>query len=98
MADCYIEEYGNVGSGGGSYFAGGVPPAPPLAVQKITIGTSTQSSAFNAKTQMIALVADGACHFQIGENPTASATTQFLPANTVRLLGVPAGYKIAVST
>lgn len=98
MADCYIEEYSNVGSGGGTYFAGGVPPAPPITVQKIAIGASTQSSAFNNKTKMIAIVADGACHFAIGENPTASSTTQFLPANTVRLLGVPYGFKIAVST
>lgn len=98
MADCYIEEYANVGSGGGSYFAGAVPPAPPLAVQKITIGASAQSTAFNDQTKMIAIVADGACHFAIGEDPTASATTQYLPANTVRLLGVPYGYKIAVAT
>ena len=98
MASCYIEEYGNVGSGGGTYFAGGVPPAPPLARQKITIGTSTQSAAFNDKTKMIAIVADGACHFAIGADPTAAATTDYLPANVVRLFGVPQGYKIAIAT
>jgi hypothetical protein len=98
MASCYIEEYAAVGSGGGSYFAGGVPPAPSLAVQKIPIGAATQSAAFNDKTQMIAIVADGACHFSVGEDPTAAATTEYLPANTVRLLGVPHGYKISVAT
>ena len=87
-----------MGSGGGSYFAGSLPPAPPLAVQKITIGGSTQSAAFNAKTKMIVLVADGACHFQVGPDPTASTTTQFLPANVIRQLGVAEGLKIAVST
>lgn len=99
MADCYIEEYGSVGSGGGSYFAGGVPPAPTVADQKVAIsGASTQSAAFNAKTQMIVITADGACHYKIGEDPTASATTNFLPANTPRPIGVPPGYKIAVIT
>lgn len=98
MADCYIEEYGNVGSGGGTYFAGGVPPAPPLAVQKISIGSTTQSNAFNAKTKMIVITADGACHFDIGTNPTASSSTALLPANVPRALGVPHGYKIAVSS
>jgi hypothetical protein len=98
MADCYIEEYANVGSGAGSYFAGGVAPCPPLTVQKITIGASTQSTAFNDKTTMIAIVGDGACHFAIGADPTATTASQYLPANTVRLLGVPHGYKIAVAS
>lgn len=98
MADCYIEEYSNVGSGGGSYFAGGVPPGAPLNVQKIAIGASTQSTAFTSKTKMIVIVADGACHFLIGDNPTASTSTCFLPANVRIPIGVGYGQKIAIST
>jgi hypothetical protein len=99
VADLYIEEYSNVGSGGGTYFAGGVPPAPTVADQKVAIGgASVQSAAFNRKTKMIWITADGACHYKIGENPTASADTNFLPANTPRAIGVPYGFKIAVMT
>jgi hypothetical protein len=99
VADLYIEEYSNVGSGAGSYFAGGVPPAPTVADQKIAIaGASAQSAPFNAKTRMIVITADGACHYKIGLDPTASATTNLLPANTPRPIGVPPGYKIAVMT
>lgn len=99
MADCYIEEYANVGSGGGSYFGTPVPPAPAVDVQKIAIGgTSVQSAAFNNRTKMIVIVADGACHFEVGADPTATTSSAYLPANTVRELGVPYGYKIAIRT
>ncbi len=99
MADLYIEEYGNVGSSWGTAFAPGVPPAPTIADQKVAIaGASAQSAAFNDKTRMIVITADGACHFKIGTNPTASATTNFLPANTPRAFGVAPGDTIAVIT
>ena len=88
MADLYIEEYGHVGSAAGTEFAPGVPPAPTLADQKVAIaGGSAQSAAFNARTRMIVITADGACHYKIGEDPTASAATNFLPANTPRPAG-----------
>ena len=97
MSDCYIEEYERPVSAVDTYGAQ-VSPQPALAVQKITIGASTQSTAFNAKTRGIEIVADGACHFQVGANPTASTSTSYLPANTVRRFAVIPGQKIAIST
>lgn len=97
MADCYIEEFSNGVTGIGTYVAP-VSPQPSLAVQKIAIGASTQSAAFNAKTNAVEIVADGACHYQFGTDPTAAVTTGYLPANTVRRFAVAPGTKIAVST
>lgn len=99
MADLYIEEYSNIGSSWGTAFAPGMPPGRTLADQKVAIaGASAQSSAFGADTRMIVITADGACHFKIGSDPTASATTSLLPANTPRAFGVAPGDKIAVIT
>lgn len=96
MADLYVSEFQNVGSGGGSYF-GPHMPQPAVTVQKIAIGgTSVASAAFNDLTKAITIVADGACHFAIGATPAAAATSMLLPANTPMTFGVPYGYKIAV--
>lgn len=98
MADLYVSEYKNVGSGGGSYF-GPHMPEPALTVQKIAIaGATAQSAAFNNETKAITIVADGACHYAVGEDPTATTSSMLLPANTPITLGVPRGYKIAVIT
>ena len=97
MADCYIDELTSPVSGVGTYI-GQVSPQPSLAVQKITIGASTQSTAFNAKTNCVEIVADGACHYSFGESPTASTSTGYLPANIVRRFAVIPGQKIAIST
>ena len=99
MSDCYIREFTHGMSGDGSYVAQNLPE-PALATQKITIGSSTQSNAFNALTHAIEIIADGACHYEIGTDPTASATTGYLPANTFLRRNVPPGgtYKIAIST
>lgn len=97
MADCYIEEFASPVSGVGTY-VGQLSPQPSVAVQKIAIGASTQSAAFNAKTNCVEIVADGACHYQFGADPTAAATTGYLPANTVKRFAVIPGQKVAVST
>lgn len=97
MADCYIEEFVRPVSGVGTT-VGQVSPQPSIAVQKISIGASTQSSAFNALTNCIEIVADGTCHFKIAADPTASTSTSYLPANTVRRFAVIPGQKIAIST
>jgi hypothetical protein len=97
MSDCYIEEFVNGVSTIGT-MAAQESPQPSLAVQKITIGASTQSSAFNARTNAVELVADGACHYKFGADPTASTSTGYLPANTVRRFAVIPGTKVAVST
>ena len=97
MADCYIREFTHGMSGDGSYIAQ-ILPEPALATQKITIGASTQSAAFNVLTKAIEIVADGTCHYEIGDDPVASAATGYLPANILLRRAVVPGQKIAIST
>lgn len=97
MADCYIMELVSAASAIGSANPP-VPPQPAITVQKIAIGAHTESNAFSDRTRAIMIVADGACHYEVGANPTASSTTMLLPANVPVVLGVAPGLKISVAT
>ena len=73
--------------------------APPLAEQRITIsGTSTQSSAFNAKTKSIRVHTDAICSIALGANPTAAVTNMRMVAGQTEYFAVSPGDKIAVIT
>lgn len=70
---------------------------PGLANQELTVGAaSVQSAAFNANTTYIRLATTTACRFLVGRNPTALATSAYLPANAVEYFGVNPGDKVAV--
>lgn len=72
---------------------------PCIADQVVAIsGSSTQSSEFNAQTTMIRINTDAVCSIAIGPNPTASATSKRLSANTTEYFGVQRGHKVAVIT
>jgi hypothetical protein len=72
---------------------------PPVAEQTVAIGgSSVQSSAFNAKTKMIAVHTDAICSIAIGNNPTATAVKRRMAANTTEYFEVTPGHKIAVIT
>lgn len=59
-------------------------------------GTSAQSSAFNANTSVIQIVATVACFVRTGANPTAVADTcQYIPPNVPMFIAVNGGDKIA---
>lgn len=92
MASLYITEYdGNIT--GDSQ----VPREPVVTEQKITItGVSAQSAAFNASTRLIRIHTDAICSILVGENPTATAAKQRLPADTIQFARVQPGHKIAV--
>lgn len=66
-------------------------------------GASVQSSALGAQTYWIRVSAVGAItatnagvHFQVGDNPTASATSPLLPLNWVETVKANPGQKVAV--
>lgn len=60
--------------------------------QEVTIGVSSvPSAAMNEGTRRIRIVGDGAFRFVIGQSPTALATSQRSPANSVEYLGVEQG-------
>ena len=54
-----------------------------LAVQKITYTTSTQTAALNASTVYVYITCDALAYIAVGANPTATATSLRIPANTV---------------
>lgn len=83
-------------------FQGGPLPVvemPPLVTQTVAIGAgSVQSSAFNAKTQMVAVHVAGICSVEFGSNPTATANSRRLAANTTEYFKVNPTDRIAVIT
>lgn len=97
MAKVYITEHTRP-----SVFQGGLVPVvqmPPLTTQTVAIGgASVQSAAFNAKTSIIALHTDAICSIEFASNPTATANSRRLAANTTEYFEVQAGFKVAVIT
>ncbi len=72
---------------------------PPLAEQTVAVGgSSTQSSAFNARTQVVRVHTDVICSIKFGTDPTATTTTARMGAGQTEYFSVPMGaaYKIAV--
>ena len=97
MSTLYISEFANM-AGIGSRFVR-VAPMAPLAEQTVAIGgSSTQSNAFSANTQVIRVAADSVCSIKIGANPTATATTLRIPSNVTEYFAVQPGQKLAVIT
>lgn len=98
MAKVYISEYARAGIGiNGQLLAVGEEPA--LTTQTVAIGAgSVQSSAFNASTKFIRVHTDAICSVAFGSNPTATASTPRLAANSTEYFAVNKGDKIAVIT
>lgn len=68
----------------------------PVTTSKVAMsGTSAQSSAIGANIQYVRLVADAACHYNIGVNPTATTSTVYLPANEIETIKISEGEKVA---
>lgn len=100
MPTVYITEYARQARDA-SGFLMVVADEPPVANQTVAIGaTSAQSNAFNDLTRFVRVSTDAVCSIAFGANPTATATTRRMPANTTEYFGVPQGgaYKIAVIT
>jgi len=78
-----------------------VADEPPVANQTVAITAgSVQSSAVNALTKFLRIHTDAICSIEIGTNPTATATTRRLAANSTEYFSIPLGasYKVAVIT
>lgn len=97
MAKVYITEHTH-----SRIVQGGLVPVvqmPPLASQVVAIGgASVQSAAFDAKTAIIAVHTDAICSVEFGSNPTATANSRRLAANSTEYFQVDPGAKIAVIT
>lgn len=98
MAIVDITEYEKLASDmTGKTVAGGQEPS--ITNQQVAItASSTQSNAFDAKTNFVRVHADAPARISVGANPTASATTQRMAAGQTEYFGVKPGHKIAVIT
>ena len=96
MAKLYITELANLGSSE----SGAVPQVaqlPGVTTQVVAIGgASAQSAALNGATKFVRVACDTPCNIAVGDNPTATVNSHYLPAGAVEYLGVNARSKIAV--
>lgn len=100
MAVVFITEYARQGRDASGYQMV-VADEPAIANQTVAITAgSVQSNAFNALTRFVRVSTDAVCSIEFGTNPTATATTRRMPANTTEYFAVPLGasYKVAVIT
>lgn len=93
MATAYIREYQSLAGDAQA------PAEPGITEQTVsTSGSSAQSNAFNAVTNLIAISTPAAqavcCKF--GANPTATTSHLRLPANGLFFFGVKPGQKVAL--
>jgi hypothetical protein len=94
MAKLYITEFSGVGQLPGATTQ--APIVPPIAEQAVTFTTSTASSEFNTRTQLVRLVADAACRIEWGTAPTADANNMYMAAGAAEFFWISGnGLKVA---
>lgn len=97
MANLNITEFGPQGRDSANNLAP-IVSLPPIATQNVAIGgSSTQSSALNARTGLIRLRTDTSCAVKIATNPTAAATDLQMDANTTEYFAVPLNGSIKIA-
>lgn len=94
MATLYISEFNKSGKSlEGAQIDAATLPA--IVHQTVAVGgASVQSAAFAGS--YVRLVSDTACYVSVGTNPTASASTMRLLADSPEYFAVTPGHKIAV--
>lgn len=95
MATMWITEFNNAGQDKDGQNIP-VPSEPPVASSTVTFTTATASSAFNASTRFIRMIADANCHVAFGTAPTATSASEFLVANIEYYRAVESGHKVSV--
>ena len=96
MATLYIEEYDlSPPITGGEILQ--IASQPAVTQQTVSIGSSTQSSAFNAATNYVRLHTDATCHVLFGTNPTATTSKARMVADSTEYFRVPRGTSMKVA-
>lgn len=72
-----------------------IPAMRPIesGAMKIAIGSSSvqNGTAWNAYTKIISIYTDVDCYIEIGDNPTATTNSHFIPANMYMYLSIMVG-------
>lgn len=102
MAVAYITEHPKPRVAQGGLIP--VAEMPPLRTQTVAIGVGSTQCALaftntsSQKCEMVAVHVDAICSIEFGSNPTATATSRRMAANTTEYFRVNPGDKIAVIT
>lgn len=98
----WIREFSNVGAASPAIgliprIALPIAQEPGVDQEPITLtGSSTQSAAFGSTTKYIMVISNATFNYAIGLDPTATASSMYVPAGVPYSVGVRPGYKIAV--
>ena len=70
----------------------------PTTVQMIALSgtTSTQSAALGSQSEYVRICSNAAVHILFGANPTATASSIFIPANEPEIFKISPGEKVAI--
>jgi hypothetical protein len=95
MAKLYVTEFGGMGNAHSQT----AMAAPIVDQTPVVIGAgSLQSAAFDNATTVVRIHTDAICSIAFGTNPTATANSMRLPADTTEYFSVKGGQKVAVIT
>lgn len=73
----------------------GVFAIAPGLTQNVAFTTATASTAFNASTTIVRVVATAACYIRFGVAPTAVIGDLYLPVDKPEYFQVTGGYKVS---
>jgi hypothetical protein len=95
MAKLYVTEFGGMGTAHSQTAMAG----PIVDQTPVVIGAgSLQSAAFDNATTVVRIHTDAICSIAFGTNPTATANSMRLPADSTEYFSVKGGQKVAVIT
>jgi hypothetical protein len=66
-----------------------VAQEPAVTTQTVTYTSSAQSAVFNEGTSFVRIICDAKAHFVFGTNPTATANSPYVAADSAEYFGLP---------
>jgi len=96
MAKGYIIEMTNLPDDEKGQVVPVLPNLDHCVVQApVTFTTTAQSAATVATTRFVDIVANAACHIEVGTNPSATANSAYIPAGSRLQIEITPGHKVA---
>lgn len=97
MATAIVVEYDDQGRSQGAHRIETVMyPAVTRQVVSFTTSTAT-TNAFNDKTTVVGIIADAKAHFAVATTPTATANSEWIPADQWLFFGVSPGSALKIA-
>jgi hypothetical protein len=97
MTKLFITEFANMQSAESLQGSPQAALLPTLGTQVINLGgASVQSTPMQARTRLVRVHAQAACHVIAGENPTATTSSMRLAEGQTEYFGITPGQRLAV--